>query len=110
PQLALVENPDILADVAARGQGRPRLVVGFAAETEDLLHHAREKLARKRVDAQGERRQGGSGMKVEIRRFPHGEGLDLPFYATGGSAGLDVCAALPPGSKLVLEPGARDLV
>ena len=50
PQLALVENPDILADVAARGQGRPRLVVGFAAETEDLLHHAREKLARKRVD------------------------------------------------------------
>jgi dUTP pyrophosphatase len=49
-------------------------------------------------------------MKVEIRRFPHGEGLDLPFYATGGSAGLDVCAALPAGSKLVLEPGARDLV
>ena len=49
-------------------------------------------------------------MKVEIRRFPHGEGLDLPFYATGGSAGLDVCAALPVGSKLVLEPGARDLV
>ncbi len=50
PQLGLVENPDILADVAARGRGRPRLVVGFAAETEDLLHHAREKLARKRVD------------------------------------------------------------
>ena len=50
PELALVENPDILADVAARGRGRPRLVVGFAAETEDLLRHAREKLARKRVD------------------------------------------------------------
>ncbi len=49
-------------------------------------------------------------MKVEIRRLPHGEGLDLPFYATSGSAGLDVCAALPVGSKLVLEPGARDLV
>ena len=49
-------------------------------------------------------------MKLEIRRFPHGEGLDLPFYATGGSAGLDVLAALPAGSKLVLEPGARDLV
>jgi dUTP pyrophosphatase len=49
-------------------------------------------------------------MKVEIRRFPHGEGLDLPFYATSGSAGLDICAALPAGSKLVLEPGARDLV
>jgi phosphopantothenoylcysteine decarboxylase / phosphopantothenate---cysteine ligase len=50
PELALVENPDILADVAARGRGRPRLVIGFAAETEGLLHHAREKLARKRVD------------------------------------------------------------
>ncbi len=49
-------------------------------------------------------------MKVEIRRFPHGEGLDLPFYATSGAAGLDVYAALPAGSKLVLEPGARDLV
>jgi len=49
-------------------------------------------------------------MKVEIRRLPHGEGLDLPFYATSGSAGLDVCAALPAGAKLVLEPGARDLV
>jgi dUTP pyrophosphatase len=49
-------------------------------------------------------------MKVEIRRLPHGEGLDLPFYATSGSVGLDVCAALPVGAKLVLEPGARDLV
>jgi len=50
PALALVENPDILATVAALGCGRPRLVVGFAAETEKLLAHAREKLARKRVD------------------------------------------------------------
>jgi phosphopantothenoylcysteine decarboxylase/phosphopantothenate--cysteine ligase len=50
PALALVENPDILAGVAARERGRPRLVIGFAAETENLLAHAREKLARKRVD------------------------------------------------------------
>jgi len=50
PALALVENPDILADVAARKGDRPRLVVGFAAETENLLIHAREKLVRKRVD------------------------------------------------------------
>jgi len=49
-------------------------------------------------------------MKVEIRRLPHGQGLDLPFYATSGAAGLDVLAALPVGSKLVLEPGARDIV
>ncbi len=50
PALALVENPDILATVAALGSGRPQLVIGFAAETEKLLAHAREKLARKRVD------------------------------------------------------------
>ena len=50
PALVLVENPDILADVAARKGDRPRLVVGFAAETENLLTHAREKLLRKRVD------------------------------------------------------------
>ncbi|HTO80292.1 MAG TPA: bifunctional phosphopantothenoylcysteine decarboxylase/phosphopantothenate--cysteine ligase CoaBC, partial [Methylocystis sp.] len=50
PTLALVENPDILAQVAARKSERPALVVGFAAETEKLLDHAREKLMRKRVD------------------------------------------------------------
>ena len=50
PALALVENPDILARVAAREAGRPALVVGFAAETRDLLRHAREKLARKGCD------------------------------------------------------------
>ena len=50
PTMALTENPDILASVAARNLDRPKLVVGFAAETENLLHHAREKLARKRCD------------------------------------------------------------
>jgi phosphopantothenoylcysteine decarboxylase/phosphopantothenate--cysteine ligase len=50
PTIALTENPDILASVAARNLDRPKLVVGFAAETENLLDHAREKLARKRCD------------------------------------------------------------
>ena len=50
PVLTLVENPDILATIAKRKQGRPRLVVGFAAETERVLEHAREKLARKGCD------------------------------------------------------------
>lgn len=49
PSLALVENPDILARVA-QGKNRPRLVVGFAAETRDVLRHAQEKLARKGCD------------------------------------------------------------
>ena len=50
PALALVENPDILATLSAAGPARPRLVVGFAAETEDLLANARAKLARKGCD------------------------------------------------------------
>lgn len=50
PALHLVENPDILATVARRGADRPPLVVGFAAETENLLEHARKKLARKGCD------------------------------------------------------------
>lgn len=49
PALQLTENPDILATVAACDQ-RPRLVVGFAAETEQVLEHATEKLARKGAD------------------------------------------------------------
>lgn len=48
--LALVENADILATVARRTEGRPRVVVGFAAETERVIEHARAKLARKGCD------------------------------------------------------------
>ena len=50
PRLELTENPDILATVAHRVAGRPTLVVGFAAETDRLLEHAAEKLARKGCD------------------------------------------------------------
>jgi phosphopantothenoylcysteine decarboxylase/phosphopantothenate--cysteine ligase len=50
PDLPLVENPDILAAVSHLKAGRPKLVVGFAAETEKLVDHARQKLARKGCD------------------------------------------------------------
>lgn len=50
PELALVENPDILATVAHRRSTRPKLVVGFAAETERVIEHAKAKLARKGCD------------------------------------------------------------
>jgi phosphopantothenoylcysteine decarboxylase / phosphopantothenate---cysteine ligase len=50
PQLQLVENPDILATVAKLGDRRPRLVIGFAAETENLIQNAKAKLARKGCD------------------------------------------------------------
>ncbi len=50
PSLTLVPNPDILATLSAQGPDRPRLVVGFAAETDDLLDNAAAKLARKGCD------------------------------------------------------------
>ena len=50
PHLDLVENPDILATVAHRAVDRPALVVGFAAETEQVIDNARAKLARKGCD------------------------------------------------------------
>ena len=50
PPLALVENPDILATVSQKKNGRPGLVIGFAAETETVIEHAKAKLARKGCD------------------------------------------------------------
>jgi len=50
PSFALTENPDILATVAHRTTDRPRLVIGFAAETENVVAHAQEKLKRKGCD------------------------------------------------------------
>jgi len=50
PALALAENPDILATIARCDKSRPPLLVGFAAETETVIEHARKKLARKGCD------------------------------------------------------------
>ncbi len=50
PALNFVENPDILATVSRRGSDRPRLVVGFAAETDDVVANAVAKRARKGCD------------------------------------------------------------
>ncbi len=50
PQIHLALNPDILATVAQHATQRPRLVVGFAAETEKLIEHAQAKRARKGCD------------------------------------------------------------
>jgi phosphopantothenoylcysteine decarboxylase/phosphopantothenate--cysteine ligase len=50
PTLALIENPDILLTIAHRKSARPQLVIGFAAETDDLLANAKAKLAKKGCD------------------------------------------------------------
>jgi len=50
PVLEFAENPDILATISQMGEGRPPLVVGFAAETNDVLAHATAKRLRKGCD------------------------------------------------------------
>jgi dUTP pyrophosphatase len=47
-----------------------------------------------------------NSVPVAIKRLPHGEGLDLPAYATDGAAGMDVLAA----EDVSLAPGARHAV
>ena len=49
-RLDLIENPDILATIAHRKSGRPLLVIGFAAETDDVIANAKAKLRRKGCD------------------------------------------------------------
>jgi phosphopantothenoylcysteine decarboxylase/phosphopantothenate--cysteine ligase len=50
PVLKLIENPDILSTIAHLKTGRPRLVIGFAAETDDVIGNAKAKLAKKGCD------------------------------------------------------------
>jgi phosphopantothenoylcysteine decarboxylase/phosphopantothenate--cysteine ligase len=50
PRLELAPNPDILAELSAAGEGRPALVIGFAAETEKVIEHATAKRAKKGCD------------------------------------------------------------
>ncbi|SFK82514.1 bifunctional phosphopantothenoylcysteine decarboxylase/phosphopantothenate--cysteine ligase CoaBC [Shimia haliotis] len=50
PKLEFAENPDILATVSQLQNGRPKLVVGFAAETDDVLANATAKRTRKGCD------------------------------------------------------------
>ena len=50
PILNLIENPDILATLSKKSPNRPELVVGFAAETENMIDHAKAKLIKKQCD------------------------------------------------------------
>jgi dUTP pyrophosphatase len=51
-----------------------------------------------------------AAVKIDIRQLPHGEGLALPAYQSAHAAGLDLLAAVPENSPLVLLPGQRALV
>lgn len=73
PTLSFAENPDILATISRHSNLRPRLVIGFAAETENLIENARAKLAKKGCDwivandvSPGTETFGGASNEVHI--------------------------------------------
>ncbi len=73
PKLQLVENPDILAEIAKKTAMRPAVVIGFAAETENVTANAMAKLQRKRCDliiansvAEGTSTFGGETNQVQV--------------------------------------------
>ena len=51
-----------------------------------------------------------TAVRIEIRQLPHGEGLALPAYQSEHAAGLDLLAAVPETSPMILSPGQRALV
>ena len=95
--LELVRTPDILAEVAMSAP-RPRLVVGFAAETHDVEHYARGKLRNKKLDLIAANRVGipGSGFESEDNA--------LTVY------GPDFERALGPAPKTQLAEELLDLI
>lgn len=95
--LDLVRTPDILAEVAAHAP-RPRLVVGFAAETQDLARHARAKRVDKQVDLIAANRVGIAGGGFES------EDNALTVYAE------DCEHALGPAPKTQLAGELLDLI
>ncbi len=95
--IELVRTPDVLAEVAAHAQ-RPRLVVGFAAETDEVERHARDKLERKQLDLIAANRIGVAGSGFE------GDDNALTVYWHGGER------ALGPGAKTRLADELIDLI
>lgn len=95
--LELVRTPDILAEVAVHA-ARPRLVVGFAAETDDVERYARGKLEKKKLDLIAANRVGvpGSGFESDDNA--------LTVYWTGGER------ALGPAPKTQLADELLDLI
>ncbi len=99
----LVRNPDILAEVAARRSqtGRPHVVVGFAAETQDLLANAAAKLTAKRLDliVANDVTEPGSGFGADDNRvtllFADGRQEPLPIMPKAEVADRVLATVLP---------------
>lgn len=100
--LRLVRTPDILADVA-RDPRRPRMVVGFAAETDALATYAQGKLDAKRIDLIAANRVGQAGSGFES----DDNALSIYWRDTNGTLGE---RTLGPAPKIALADALLDLV
>ena len=78
PDLKFVANPDILKTIAAQKSGRPKLVVGFAAETENVIENAKAKLKRKSCDIiiANDVSQGVFGSDKNLVHFVSAKGVE----------------------------------
>jgi phosphopantothenoylcysteine decarboxylase/phosphopantothenate--cysteine ligase len=89
PQIQLEETEDILKTVSSQpvGKMRPKIVVGFAAESRDLLQNAREKLTSKKVDmvVANDISASDAGFGVDTNRitllFPDGRQEPMPLMS-----------------------------
>ena len=93
----LVRTPDVLAEVAVHAQ-RPRVVVGFAAETDDVERYARDKLQRKKLDLIAANQVGRAGCGFESD--------DNALTVIDA----DTAHALGPAPKTVLADALLDLI
>ncbi len=100
PTLNLVENPDILATIAGRKTGRPALVVGFAAETQNVTAHATAKLARKGCDliVANDVSQTGAGISGGVMG---GDANAVHLVSAGGVTSWPVMSKAEVASRLV---------
>jgi phosphopantothenoylcysteine decarboxylase/phosphopantothenate--cysteine ligase len=104
PALNLVPNPDLLATVARPGPHRPRLIIGFAAETDDLLAHASAKRTAKNADwIVGNDVRAETGIMGGVRNRVHlvtaagtEDWPDLPKEEVATRLAARIAAALSP--------------
>ena len=96
--VALVRTVDILAEVADRADAGLKLVVGFAAETDNVAEYARQKLVAKRLDLIVANRVGVAGSGFES------DDNAMTAYWPGGERDF------PPAPKLALAEGLVELV
>jgi phosphopantothenoylcysteine decarboxylase/phosphopantothenate--cysteine ligase len=96
--ISLVRNPDILAEISADRRRAGQVVVGFAAETDDVLANGRTKLAAKRCDL------------LVVNEVGEGRAFDTPDNAAVVLAADGAATDVPLGSKEALADVVWDLV